>query len=239
MTLDSADLDSDGNLIIAKDYTGQAYLPDFNYNGIGNFVPGQAYQLKINEADTITYLANNQSYRLASSQVIQNSPLHLSKAMITDNNMTVVIEDASWDVLPVEGSEIAAYDASGILVGSSIYTSPATVLSLWGDDATTTEKDGLHPGELFNLKLWNTKELQNYTVSKWIEGSSSYEVDAVYIASSITATTNDEMHLMASEKELLKVINVLGQEVSKDDHILQGTVLFKVFNDGSVEKFIK
>ena len=44
---------------------------------------------------------------------------------------------------------------------------------------------------------------------------------------------------MAPEKELLKVINVLGQEVSKDDHILQGTVLFKVFNDGSVEKFIK
>ena len=33
-----ADLDSDGNLIIAKDYTGQAYLPDFNYNGIGNFI---------------------------------------------------------------------------------------------------------------------------------------------------------------------------------------------------------
>ena len=113
--------------------------------------------MKINEADVITYLANDQSYRLASSQVIQNSPLYLSKALITDNNMTVVIEDASWDVLPVEGSEIAAYDATGHLVGSSIYTSPATVLSLWGDDATTTEKDGLHPGEVFNLKLWNTK----------------------------------------------------------------------------------
>ena len=119
------DLDPDGNLIIAKDYTGQAYLPDFNYNGIGNFIPGQAYQLKINEADVITYLANDQSYRLASSQVIQNSPLYLSKALITDNNMTTVIEDASWDVLPVEGSEIA-YDATGHLVGSSIYTSPAT-----------------------------------------------------------------------------------------------------------------
>ena len=138
-----ADLNADDNLIIAKDYTN-AYLPEWNFNGMGNLVRGQAYQLKINEADVITYLANDQSYRLASSQVIQNSPLYLSKALITDNNMTVVIEDASWDVLPVEGSEIAAYDATGHLVGSSIYTSPATVLSLWGDDATTTEKDGLH-----------------------------------------------------------------------------------------------
>ena len=82
------------------------------------------------------------------------------------------------------------------------------------------------------------QELQNYTVSKWIEGSSSYEV-MQYVCFFDNSITNDEMHLMASEKELLKVINVLGQEVSKDDHILQGTVLFKVFNDGSVEKFIK
>ena len=34
--------------------------------------------------------------------------------------MTFVIEDAAWDVLPTEGSEIAAFDKEGNMVGSTI-----------------------------------------------------------------------------------------------------------------------
>mgnify|MGYP003132074049 FL=1 len=34
-------------LIIAKDFLGNAYLPLFNFNGIGDYVPGGAYQCKI------------------------------------------------------------------------------------------------------------------------------------------------------------------------------------------------
>ena len=30
--------------------------------------------------------------------------------------MTVVIEDAAWDTLPIEGSEIAAFDKNGNMV---------------------------------------------------------------------------------------------------------------------------
>jgi hypothetical protein len=36
-------------LIIAKDNNGLAYLPEWNYNGIGDFVGGYGYQLKITE----------------------------------------------------------------------------------------------------------------------------------------------------------------------------------------------
>merc|ERR1712167_351908 len=57
-----ADINATGNLIIAKDYNGAAYLPEWNFNGIGDMVPGQGYQLKTNSADTLLYLANDVSY---------------------------------------------------------------------------------------------------------------------------------------------------------------------------------
>jgi len=57
-----ASINLNGNLIIAKDYNGNAYLPEWNFNGIGDMVPGQGYQLKTNNDDTLTYLANDVSY---------------------------------------------------------------------------------------------------------------------------------------------------------------------------------
>ena len=51
-----------GNLIIAKDYTGNAYLPMFDFNGIGDMLPGQAYQIKTTNTDILQYLSNEESY---------------------------------------------------------------------------------------------------------------------------------------------------------------------------------
>ena len=57
-----ANINGSGNLIIAKDYNGAAYLPEWNFNGIGDMVPGQGYQLKTNTVDVLEYLSNDDSY---------------------------------------------------------------------------------------------------------------------------------------------------------------------------------
>jgi len=49
------DLKENNNLLIAKNYLGLAYLPEWGYNGIGDFVNGQGYQIKLNEIDTLIY----------------------------------------------------------------------------------------------------------------------------------------------------------------------------------------
>ena len=233
-----ADMNISGNLIIAKDYNGQAYLPEWNFNGIGDMNPGEGYQLKTNNADVLQYLPNDQSYRMSTLEVTENTLSHFAKVVPTDNNMTVVIEDAVWDVLPTEGAEISAFDKDGNLVGSAIYSSPVTVLAIWGDDATSSSKDGMEVSEPVSFKVWNTNDVRDFTVSKWIEGSSSYQVDAINIASSIE--TNTIMtELNTPVRVLVKVINVLGQEVNMDDEPFKGTILFKVYDDGSVERFVE
>ena len=233
-----ADINATGNLIIAKDYLGAAYLPEWNFNGIGDLNPGQAYQVKVNNADVLQYLSNDDSYRMSSTNVTENNVSHYSKVAPTDNNMTVVIEDAAWDILPTEGAEIAAFDKDGNMVGSAIYSSPVTVVTVWGDDATTTSKDGMVVSESVSFKVWNTNEVSDFTVSKWIEGSSSYQVDGISVASTIE-TNNTITELNTTERVLVKVINVLGQEVNLDDEPFKGTVLFNVYDDGSVERFIE
>jgi hypothetical protein len=233
-----ADITSTGNLVIAKDYSGNAYLPEWNFNGIGDMVAGEAYQLKINNADVLQYLSNDDSYRMSATEVTENNVSHFAKLAPTDNNMTVVIEDAAWDVLLTEGAEIAAFDKNGNMVGSAIYSSPVTVVTVWGDDATTTSKDGMLVSESVSFKVWNTNEVSDFTVAKWIEGSSSYQVDGISVASTIE-TNNVMTELNASERVLVKVINVLGQEVNLDDESFKGTVLFNVYDDGSVEQFVR
>ena len=57
-----AELNATSNLVIAKNYLGSAFLPDFNFNGIGDLEPGQGYQLKINEPGTLNFLSNDNSY---------------------------------------------------------------------------------------------------------------------------------------------------------------------------------
>jgi len=46
------------DLFIIKDHAGNVYLPNWNYNGIGNLVPGEGYQLKMNNTTIFSYPQN-------------------------------------------------------------------------------------------------------------------------------------------------------------------------------------
>jgi secreted trypsin-like serine protease len=231
-------VNASGNLVIAKDYNGSAYLPEWDFNGIGDMVPGQGYQLKINNDDVLQYLSNDESYRLSSVEVTENNVSHFSKVVATDNNMTVVIEDAAWDVLPTEGSEVAAFDKAGNLIGSAIYSSPVTVVTVWGDDAMTSEKEGSLVSEAVSFKVFTSGNVLDFTVTEWAEGSSTYNVDAINVASSIEINTV-VADAISSDRVLVRVINVLGQEVELNDESFKGEILFNVYDDGSVEQFVK
>jgi hypothetical protein len=200
-------------------------------------VPGQGYQLKIGADDVLSYASAPS--RSANKSVMLEEVKHFEKPSVTDNNMTVVIEDAAWDAIPAEGSEVAAYDHAGNLIGSAVYSSPVTVLSVWGDDATTSTKDGLSSAEVAKFKVWNAEDVKDFNVKNWSKGSAAYTTNAINVASSIT-TINAMAELNSSStKELVKVVNILGQEVSSDDVSFVGTVFFNIYDDGSVEKIVK
>ena len=47
---------------LVKDYLGNAYLPNWNFNGIGDLVAGQGYQIKMNSTQVLQYNSNETGY---------------------------------------------------------------------------------------------------------------------------------------------------------------------------------
>lgn len=45
-------------VVLVKDYLGNAYLPNWNFNGIGNLFPGKGYQIKMNSSQIFQYDSN-------------------------------------------------------------------------------------------------------------------------------------------------------------------------------------
>ena len=102
--------------------------------------------------------------------------------------MTIGIPVDSWENMPHEGDEIAAYSENGMLVGSVTYTGAATALTVWGDDATTEEVEGLLDGEEVTFELWRKFEdkIEVLEIKNWTEGSNIYSENGISIAGSIT-----------------------------------------------------
>ena len=46
------------DVVIVKNYLGLAYLPDYNFNGVGDLLPGQGYQAKLNNANNLTIVGD-------------------------------------------------------------------------------------------------------------------------------------------------------------------------------------
>lgn len=56
--VDSMLIGISSNILIAKNSNGLVYWPFFGVNAIGQMIPGEGYQVKINQLDTLVYPAN-------------------------------------------------------------------------------------------------------------------------------------------------------------------------------------
>jgi hypothetical protein len=188
------------NLIIMKDENGLVFWPSFNLNSIGDMQAGEGYQVKMGATESFSY-ASAGSGRFGYAEPIRT--VHYDKAKNTGSNMTIGLPTTAWEMMPAIGDEIAAYDESGKMIGSSVFNGDNVALTVWGDDVTTTAKDVLALGEAITLKLWssNMNTESTLVVTKWDAGSDVYTVDGISIASDITlsATSAEACKLYQNE----------------------------------------
>ena len=222
------------DLIIMKDENGLVYWPAFGLNSIGNMEPGEGYQVKMFNDVMFSYTSG--AGRLAYSEPFKT--VHYDTPKNTGNNMTIGLPEIAWEIIPAIGDEIAAYDESGKLIGSTTFDGQNIALTVWGDDLTTSVKDGLAIGEKVTFKLWssdtNTESI--LSVNKWEVGSSDYTVDGICIASNITisgsplsdsyklyqnvpnpfdGTTTVSFYVPESAEVTISVYNMLGEYVTE------------------------
>ena len=96
---------------------------------------------------------------------------------------------------PEIGDEIAVYDADRNMV-SSVAWRPEQKghagLAIWGDDETTSAKEGMSKGESFSIMYYDKSEdrLQPVEVKRWERGSDVFIKDGVSVVGSLSLTKN-------------------------------------------------
>ena len=164
----------------------------------------------------------------------------------TGVNHTLLILGSAWEVSPELGDEIAVYDSEKNMVASVAWIPEQeghSGLAIWGDDETTSEKEGMTKGETFSVVLFDKSEdkMTALKINRWERGDNVFAKDGVSVVGSITTTaiitqemelfqnvpnpvmdiTSISFYLPKDGKVKLTVSNTLGQEVmtlSQEDH---------------------
>jgi hypothetical protein len=190
-------------LIIVKDEDGNVFMPEFGFNGIGNFNQGKGYQVKTLNQVSFTYAPNNDGLRLEQnnhSQIAHNTK-RFARPVNTGSNHTVMILETAWEELPQVGDELAAYDKEGNMVGSIVLQDVHNAIAVWGDDEITKEKEGLALGEPFSLVLYksDSDEMITLKISDYDRGSNAYIKDGLTVISGF-----EQVEVITQEMELFQ-----------------------------------
>ncbi|MBT3207502.1 MAG: PKD domain-containing protein [Bacteroidetes bacterium] len=174
---------------LVKDNFGQIYWPIWYVNQIGDMLPGQGYQMRMFNANILTYPANTTSFSKSNIQI----PLlyHFKNIQNTGSNMSLMIPNQVWDKEPEIGSEIGIFSQNGKLVGAGVYIGENLAISIWGNDELSDEIDGLIQNEKFIIRIWNN-ESQNsmeediLEIETWLEGDEFYKTNKISIVKKLS-----------------------------------------------------
>ena len=174
-------------LVLAKNNSGQTYIPMYGINDIGALEPGQGYQVYMKSAGTLMY---------PEGQMAKNTPVdrpelaHFAPKKVTGRNAVLVIPEAihprysDGGKLEV-GDEIAAFNSSGICCGAAIWNGANMALTIWADDPNTDMVDGMVPGETIGYRVWRQQAGEEYTVLT--ETADRYQHDRFWVMNDLIA----------------------------------------------------
>lgn len=94
----------DTEIILVKDFEGMAFLPNWNFNGIGNMLVGQGYQIKTQDATILTVEGDymlpeenpinlSEGWNLVAYLRIENAPVDAVFESINNNGNLEVVKD--------------------------------------------------------------------------------------------------------------------------------------------------
>jgi len=181
-------------------------------------------------------LAQNQE--LSSYQRKTMNTERFAQAVNTGLNHTLLILGSAWEVSPELGDEIAVYDAQKNMVSSVAWLPEQkghAGLAIWGDDETTSAKEGMTKGENFSIQFYDKSEdrLSKVQVKRWERGDDLFTKDGVSVVGAlslnteieqnmelfqnvpnpVTGNTEISFYLPKDGKVRLALTNTLGQEV--------------------------
>jgi len=169
------------NALLVKNSLGSAYIPAFGINTIGDLMPGQGYQVKMNGLDTLTYAANDSTGKMSLAGNYSN-PTEPTYFNIfnkhTGHNSTIIVPASAVNGLQ-PGDEIGVFNEDNQLSGSGVFEGGNMAITVWGDDPTTAETEGLKVGDKLNYKIWRRHNGAFSSTFAYSWGPGQYENDGI------------------------------------------------------------
>ncbi|MBN1348038.1 choice-of-anchor D domain-containing protein [candidate division KSB1 bacterium] len=160
-------------LKIAKNNSGQTYIPQYHINTIGQMLPGQGYEVYLTAAASLVYPLGSQFKTTEESNGIVNVrnpvPQHFKFASKTGENAVVVLPQECQprysDGNPLEtGDEIAVISPDGRCCGAIRWQQTSAALTVWGDNPLTEIADGFQANDAYEFRLWRKSTDCEYPV---------------------------------------------------------------------------
>ena len=148
----------------------------------------------------ISAVLSAQTAVLSSYQMKTMKTERFARPVNTGSNHTLLILGSAWELSPEIGDEIAVYDSEKNLVSSVAWRPEQeghSGMAIWGDDETTSEKEGMLNGETFSIVLFDKSEDQitELKVNQWEKGDNIFSKDGISVISSISTLTVIEQEL--------------------------------------------
>jgi hypothetical protein len=196
---------------LAKDNTGQTWIPSLNVNNIGNATVNRAYKVKFNEMGILSQPANRRGDAPLENPIaaryfeVSNKP--------TGEDATIILtQSSSRDVLQI-GDEVGVFNAYGLLCGSVVWNGENTAIAVKGDDALTTPQEGMKIGDTYQLRI----KRQGFDLPIRLNAAFENAGQAQYAADNISRLTKLTLPEMPTVPFLEKVVafpNPIGNELT-------------------------
>lgn len=145
-------------LQIVKQVAGSyLYWPAYNINTLGNLQPGKAYFVASEESGTISFPECSKSSPLINPKQEPKNITPWNNLSYSSNSHVVALPATIFENSGIQpGDVIGAFTMDGICAGflevENLRTN--TALTVYGDDAFTTEKDGFENVEPFHFMIY-------------------------------------------------------------------------------------
>lgn len=173
------------NTEILKNSDGAIYWATYNLNLIGNMIPGEGYNIKMNLPAVLNYSPN--STNLGTKSVYPSEDLIPDNSdIITENFMILGIPNEAWITEPNFGEMIIVKGEKGQIVGRAYYWGEFTALCLYGDDSSTPLiKEGLANDESFTIEIYSQSnkiyQKADISLKSWEQGNGRFLSESIAV----------------------------------------------------------
>ena len=186
------------DVVIIQELIGTGvFWPLYNINTIQNFEPGKAYAIKLNNELTVSFPQCARKTKSSKNTTINSLESPWGKLNMTPSTQVTLLQPESTGAFS-EGDVIGVFDQKGRVCGSIsiVGRSDNRVITLYGDDITTPEKDGLIGGEAVSYRLFEASTGKTYALeaeySNELENTSGrFEVGSLSAIIGFKAGTNN------------------------------------------------